>query len=157
MSVYFYGHSPNKPYREFSNFYPSKFKYSDLPFKTGEHALHWRKAMLFEDYKTAKAILQSKTPSEAKKLGRQVKKFREDVWADKRFDYMVEILEAKFSNPELKEVLVGTGAASIYEAAPKDRVWGIGLSVADGEAGKAHRGSNLLGKALMVVRERMQG
>ena len=155
MSIYFYGHSANKPYREFSNFYPSKFTHCDIPFKTGEHALHWRKAMLFEDYKTAKAILQSKTPNEAKKLGRKVKKFKEDVWASKRFDYMVEILQAKFSTPEFKAVLLGTGQADIYEAAPKDRVWGIGIGVADGEAGKPHRGTNLLGKALMEVRARL--
>lgn len=156
MTVYFYGHSANKPYREFSNFFPSKFTYYDLPFRTGEQALHWRKATLFEDWKTAKAILQAKTPSQAKKLGRQVKGFRDALWDNKRFEFMVEILQVKFANPEFKEVLLGTGAASIYEAAPKDRVWGIGLSVADAEAGKAHRGTNLLGKALMEVRARLQ-
>jgi ribA/ribD-fused uncharacterized protein len=155
MSVYFYGHSAGKPYREFSNFYPSKFTYHDIPFTTGEHALHWRKSMLFEDYKTAKAIVQSKTPNQAKKLGRQVKGFKDGLWDNKRFDFMVEILEAKFSNSNLKEVLLGTGQAEIYEASPKDRVWGIGLSVADGEAGKAHRGNNLLGKALMEARARL--
>tara|TARA_B110001452_G_scaffold267378_1_gene277054 strand:- start:2985 stop:3455 length:471 start_codon:yes stop_codon:yes gene_type:complete len=153
--IYFYGHSGNKAYKEFSNFYPSKFTYFDLPFKTGEHALHWRKAMLFEDYKTAKAILEAKTPSQAKKLGRQVRKFKEDAWANERFDYMVDILEAKFSNPLIKKVLMDTGATSIFEAAPKDRVWGIGLSVTDAESGKAHRGANLLGRALVEARGRM--
>lgn len=156
-SIYFYGHSGNKPYKQFSNFYPSEFTYFNIPFKTGEHALHWRKAMLFQDYKTAKQILQSKTPSQAKKLGRIVKNFEESKWASKRFDYMVEILVTKFSNPELKDVLLGTAQADIYEATSTDKVWAIGISVADGEAGKAHRGSNLLGRALMAAREKLLG
>ena len=152
MAIYFYGHSTRKPYKQFSNFFPSPLTYHDVPLKTGEHALHWRKAMLCQDYPTAKQILQCDSPDQAKKLGRKVKKFSKQQWDAFKYSYMVEILKIKFSDPVLKEILVGTGDQEIFEASSKDKIWGIGISVADAEAGKAHRGANLLGKALMEVR-----
>ncbi|CAK1361046.1 hypotheticalsprotein [Cercospora beticola] len=65
----------------------------------------------------------------------------------------------KFSqNPELKKLLMATGERELFEAAPNDRTWGIGFKA---EEAKRHTdrtswGSNLLGNALMTVRERLR-
>ena len=65
----------------------------------------------------------------------------------------------KFSqNPELKKLLMATGERELFEAAPNDRTWGIGYKA---EEAKRHTdrtswGSNLLGNALMTIRERLR-
>lgn len=58
-------------------------------------------------------------------------------------------------NESLRKRLLETGDRELAEASSFDRVWGIGYSA--GEAAKAPRdswGQNLLGKALVRVRER---
>ena len=71
---------------------------------------------------------------------------------------MYEGLKAKFSqNEELKEKLLATKDAVLAECAVRDRIWGIGLSMTDpdrNDFGKWN-GQNLLGYALMMVRERL--
>jgi ribA/ribD-fused uncharacterized protein len=71
---------------------------------------------------------------------------------------MVEVLTAKFSqHPGLKEFLLSTGDAILVEAAPRDRRWGIGMGENNPNIKdpKLWRGTNLLGKALMEVREKL--
>lgn len=71
---------------------------------------------------------------------------------------VVEGNVAKFSqNPDLKEFLLGTGDAVIVEASPYDKIWGIGLKANDERARNPEtwRGENLLGFALMDVREEL--
>lgn len=69
-----------------------------------------------------------------------------------------EGLIAKFSqNEELKNKLKATGDAILAECAVKDVIWGIGLSMkAPDRLGIDNwKGQNLLGYALMMVRERL--
>jgi hypothetical protein len=69
---------------------------------------------------------------------------------------MIEVNFAKFSqNSSLKNVLLSTGDRTIVEASPEDRIWGIGMHwTDDGVLDEANwDGMNLLGAALMVVRE----
>ena len=81
-------------------------------------------------------------------MGRVVK-LRPD-WEDVKFQVMLDALTAKFGNsPELKELLLGTGDATIYEDSPYDKIWGTG------ERGGPGKGQNLLGKALMQVRQEL--
>lgn len=58
---------------------------------------------------------------------------------------------------KLRELLLSTGTRELVEASALDRVWGIGYSQAQasghGEEERARWGKNLLGKALMQVRE----
>ena len=66
-------------------------------------------------------------------------------------------LMAKFSqNEKLKDLLLSTGDSILAECAVKDRIWGIGLSMKDVDRlDKAKwKGQNLLGYALMLVREK---
>lgn len=70
---------------------------------------------------------------------------------------MVQALEAKFADPELRQILLGTGDRIIVEASPYDRIWGVGLSENDDDLYAGNwKGQNLLGKALMEVREKLK-
>lgn len=69
---------------------------------------------------------------------------------------MVSGNKAKFSqNKELKEILLNTENKVLVEASPQDRIWGIGLEQNNFDAVNPAkwRGLNLLGFALMEVRE----
>ena len=80
------------------------------------------------------------------------------IEADNRQIIVFEGLSAKFSqNNELKEKLISTGNSVLAECAVKDRIWGIGLSMTDPDRHDMSKwkGQNLLGYALMLVRERL--
>ena len=58
---------------------------------------------------------------------------------------------------ELKRQLVDTGDAVLAECAVRDQIWGIGLSMGDPNRFERSKwkGNNLLGYALMLVREQL--
>lgn len=139
----------NNPFGEFSNWYMCNFTFNDIEFISSEQALMYYKATLFKDNETALKILQQQNNKNIKQLGREVKNYDDTVWAELRYSIMIEILKSKFSqNEKLKELLLNTKNALIYEASPLDRIWGIGSTDVNDI-----RGQNLLGKALMEVRD----
>lgn len=74
------------------------------------------------------------------------------------FEIVVRGNLAKFGqHAPLREYLAGTRARVLAEASPTDRVWGIGLEAADPRAQdpRQWRGLNLLGFALMAVRDKL--
>ena len=97
-------------------------------------------------------------PGAAKAIGREVRNFDQQVWERHRFDIVVEGNLGKFGQHEaLKEFLLGTSDRILVEASPVDRIWGIGLAAdnADAENPNLWKGLNLLGFALMEVRNRL--
>lgn len=68
---------------------------------------------------------------------------------------MVEILKAKFANPRLKQILLDTGERELVEGSPYDTIWGVKLDWQSNEILDRNnwRGRNLLGEALMEVRD----
>jgi ribA/ribD-fused uncharacterized protein len=117
------------------------------------------KARLFGDADAERRALAAGHPSQAKKAGRLVRGFDEDIWARERFRLVVEGSVHKFAaHPELREFLLSTGGRVLVEASPVDRVWGIGLAADDEAAADPQRwrGPNLLGFALMEARERLR-
>ena len=143
----------------FSQWYESPFEIDGILYRTAEHYMMAEKARLFNDRHCLDKILNSNNPGEAKKLGRTVKSFQEDVWVKERTRIVVAGNVAKFSqNEELKEFLVNTKNRVLVEASPYDRIWGVGLAVDnfDIENPWKWKGLNLLGFALMQVREKLK-
>jgi ribA/ribD-fused uncharacterized protein len=147
----------------FSNFYPAQtpitFGGKVITFRTSEHAFMYTKAMYFSDSETADLVLKASHPLNAKKLGRQVKNFNDELWTMVSMNAMFDANWGKYSsNDHLKTVLLETGDKIIVEASPYDRIWGVGLGENDPKIldQKQWRGQNKLGKVLMKVREKLR-
>lgn len=154
--IFFWGHRPAPlDVHVFSQWYPSKFMDSDgREYNCCEQYMMYKKALLFGDNDTAKQILATTNPQQIKQLGRQVKHFDENVWNEVKFDIVVEGNTYKFSqNENLKKILMKTNKKIIVEASPYDAIWGIGFAEKDAIKNEHKWGENLLGKAIMKVRD----
>lgn len=142
----------------FSQWYYSPFEVAGITYKTAEHYMMAKKAKLFGDLDTEAKIIASNDPGAAKQFGREVRNFDDKVWVSHRFEIVVEANIEKFGqHTELKEFLLNTGDRILVEASPVDKVWGVGLTADDSavENPNLWKGLNLLGFALMEVRERL--
>lgn len=151
-------HNPNEENGYLSNWYPAHFTVDGIEFSSMEQFMMYQKACHFHDASVAKEILSTNDVAEIKKLGREVHGYNENTWNGVRQIIVYEGLKAKFSqNAELKEKLVDTGDAILAECAVRDQIWGIGLSMRDPNRldRSKWRGKNLLGYALMMVREQL--
>ena len=146
--IAFYG--KNSPY---SNFHYVEFEYKGYKVTSSEQAFMLEKALMF-DTSMVKPILATTDPRAIKRLGRKVRNFDEKKWNKVRYDIMVDILLAKFSNEPLKSQLLSTGDELMVEASPNDKIWGAGLAIGDARLNypNYYPGQNLLGKALMEAR-----
>lgn len=160
--VCFWGHRPRAEGALsascFSQWYPSPFTVDGVRYATAEHWMMAGKARLFDDAGALANVLANDDPAAAKAAGRRVRDFDEARWLAHRFDLVVEGNVAKFSqHPALRGFLLSTGDQVLVEASPVDAIWGIGLAAADPRVSDPSQwsGLNLLGFALMVVRERL--
>ncbi|MGP4001350.1 NADAR family protein [Streptomyces sp. 8N706] len=158
----FWGHQPQGDGSigpgALSQWWPSPFTVDGVKYASAEHWMMAGKARLFGDDASLPAILEARTPAEAKNLGRLVRAFDEVRWAAARFELVLAGNVAKFGqDPALRAYLLGTGNRVLVEASPRDRVWGIGLGASDDRATEPSqwRGQNLLGFALMEARARL--
>lgn len=161
--LFFWGHQPNKDGSIsktcFSQWWLSSFEVDKVIYKTAEHWMMAKKAELFKDHAILEKILQAKSPAEAKKFGREVKNYNETLWLAARFGIVKEGNYHKFSqNPELKTFLLNTKERVIVEASPVDAIWGIGMAGDHKDIlnPEKWRGLNLLGFALMEVRDELE-
>jgi hypothetical protein len=139
-----------------SQWFPRAFEVNGIRYATAEHFMMASKARLFGDDATLAKILSSPSPADAKKLGRAVRNFDGARWEAARRDVVVSGNIAKFSqNRDLGVFLAGTAPAVLVEASPRDTIWGIGLGASNPLARDPSRwrGHNLLGFALMRVRD----
>ena len=151
-------HNPNEENGYLSNWYPSKFAVNGVVFSSMEQYMMYKKAECFGDKDTADKILATDDVAKIKKLGRLVANYNESRWNGVRQIIVFEGLIEKFSqNEDLKEQLKATENSILAECAVRDRIWGIGLSMQDPERLEIDKwkGQNLLGYALMTVRERL--
>ncbi len=142
-----------------SQWYPSAFVHEGVEYKTAEHWMMHRKALLFGDHDMAGRILGESRPSRVQQLGRRISGFQLEGWVAARFDIVVQGNLFKFEqSPRLLDFLLSTHPAILVEASPQDRLWGIGLRSDDPEAldPRTWPGDNLLGFALMKVRQHLQ-
>ena len=149
-------HNPDEENGYLSNWYLSQFSVDELTFSSMEQYMMYKKAVCFQDYDTADRILEMEDVSQIKKLGRKVSNYDENSWNGVRQIVVYRGLLEKFGqNDELKKLLLETGDSVMAECAVKDRIWGIGLSMTNPDRmdRACWKGQNLLGYALMMVRE----
>jgi ribA/ribD-fused uncharacterized protein len=159
--IFFWGHQEKGSHVSkscFSQWYDSVFEEYGNKFITAEHYMMYHKAKLFGDSKACEKVLLASNPGEAKAIGREVIGFNQEVWEHKRFEIVINANLAKFSqNAKLGVFLINTGNRVLVEASPVDRIWGIGLAQGNpaSENPNTWKGRNLLGFALMEVRDRL--
>ncbi|MGI4872340.1 MAG: NADAR family protein [Janthinobacterium lividum] len=142
----------------FSQWWPAAFTVAGDTYATAEHWMMAEKARLFHDTDVLAQILAAKSPAEAKKLGRKIRGFDAAAWDAQKSEIVRTGNLHKFSqHPDLAAFLLATGERVLVEASPVDAIWGIGLAAdhADAENPASWRGENLLGFALMEVRDEL--
>lgn len=141
-----------------SQWFPAPFTIDKVEYLTAEHYMMAEKARLFEDAEMLENILACKTPKEAKAYGRKVRNFEGELWQKHCIQIVVKANLAKFTqNPGFAEWLVATAPKVLVEASLWDRIWGIGMAQSNAKARdpKQWNGKNLLGFALMQVRDQL--
>ena len=151
-------HNPDEENAYLSNWYPSDFTVNGISFSSMEQYMMYQKALRFGDTKIADKILATDDVAKIKKLGREVQGYDDSVWNGVRQIIVYEGLTAKFSqNEDLKAKLLETKDVILAECAVRDKIWGIGLSITEEKRFDKDKwkGQNLLGYALMLVREHL--
>lgn len=123
-----------------------------------QYMMH-KKAQLFADHDTAAAIIEESKPARQQQLGRTVANFDRTIWDQHKFGIVWYGNFLKFSqHPDLRARLLATGSKILAEASPTDLIWGVGVAADDDNIldPANWRGQNLLGKALMSVREALR-
>lgn len=160
--LFFWGHTVKDEITKscFSQWFSGNFEESGIVYKTAEHYMMAGKARLFNDPETLEKILQSPSPNQVKSLGRKVKNFDPVVWNDHKYQIVKQGNFLKFSqNKKFKDFLLSTNDKILVEASPYDTIWGIGMLETDSRAENPllWNGENLLGFALMEVRDELRG
>lgn len=128
----------------FSNYYITNIEFNGEHYTSAEAAFQAQKCA--DD--SLKSEFSSLTPAEAKRKGRHVL-LRPD-WEEVKYTIMVGILICKFGSKELRDILLSTGNEELIENTTSwhDNIWG------NCECPRCRNveGQNLLGKALMQVR-----
>lgn len=140
--IRFYSSAGDSKYKAFSNLFRAPFTVDDKEYLSVEHFLQTSK-FLTTDPEYAEKIRGQKNPVLVTGMGRTKEHTPAADYEGRKADLLAQALRAKFSAPELKELLLGTGDATIEFENPSDAVNGIG---ADGT------GANALGRALMAAR-----
>lgn len=127
----------------FSNFSKHPITVDGKRYATTEHYYQSQKTL---DVEIQEQIRTASSARKAKDLARQAPLRPE--WDAIKFSVMLDALRAKVQQYEfIREKLLETGDSLLVENSPTDAIWGCG---ADG------KGTNLLGKAWMQVREELR-
>jgi len=129
-------------YRFLSNFELGRVVFEGVQYPSSENAYQAAKSLDPQ----VRAQFVNITPSESKKLGREVQ-VRED-WEKVKYDIMYSIVLDKFiRNSKLGDLLIETGDRYLEETNHwGDKIWGVCGGV----------GTNWLGKILMDVRNQIR-
>jgi ribA/ribD-fused uncharacterized protein len=161
--LFFWGHQPNKDgvitKSCFSQWWLADFVVEGVTYRSTEHWMMAEKARLFGDDATLVLILAAQSPAEAKKLGRGIGGFVPEVWEANKVKIVTTGNWHKFSqHADLRQFLLATNERVLVEASPVDNIWGIGLAADAPDAANPAQwqGPNLLGFALMDVRDQLR-
>ena len=105
-----------------------------------------------EGAKIKNVILKANSPEKASQIGRLKQRERPDLvrkdWNSIKSHVMERVLRAKFAqHRSAQSLLLSTGQKRLVEDSPVDNVWG---------SGRNNDGENLLGKALMKLRDELR-
>ncbi|CCG83156.1 protein of unknown function [Taphrina deformans PYCC 5710] len=148
-AVYFW--NADQPNGEFSQWYPSSFVVAGQSYPTAEHYMMAAKARLFRDHDSERLIIDATEPEQVRDLGRKIKNFDGKLWNEKKFALVLDGNRAKFKDPILRAVMLGTGDRIFVEASPVDRIWGVGFDRDEAPKRVSEWGENLMGKVMMQV------
>ncbi|KAL8769543.1 MAG: hypothetical protein Q9209_004474 [Squamulea sp. 1 TL-2023] len=156
----FFWKETEQPHGFLCQWYPSRFTspaHPNITFNCAEQYMMYQKAITAKDPEIAQRILATEKPGEQKWFAKKLETLDMKMWHKVKFEIVVEGNVCKFHcNQDLKEKLLATGERELVEASPSDRRWGIGFAAEYAEATREKWGQNLLGKALMTVRARLQ-
>ena len=153
--VYFY--SDKTPFSNWN--IVQGIKYDSHEFSSSESLFMYLKAKVFRDDEMAERIVPL-DPKAAKKCGRLVRPYSDEIWERERENAMYIALKAKMeANGEFRAALLKEEyrGKTFVEASPSDKIWGIKQSVKDAYEGAPWRGLNLLGKLLTELRDETLG
>jgi len=129
-------------YEWLSNFYPVLIWLDHISYGSVEHAYQAAKSL---DAVYRDLIKSCQTANLAKQLGKKIR--LRPNWDSIKLEIMFGLLRQKFSNPELKQKLLGTKGIELIEGNWwNDTYWGV----CNGH------GENKLGKLIMKVREELE-
>ena len=127
----------------FSNMVVCPVTIDGIEYISTENYFQAMKSLNKEDHIRISKLAPNKSKHEGRKLPLR------DDWEEIKFEVIKTALRAKFNIPEWKEQLLATGNSTIIEWNNwKDKVWGV--TIDDNE------GKNLLGIALMEIREELK-
>lgn len=133
-----------EPYGELCNYYVRDMVIDGVTWPAVEHYYQAQKTL---DPEYQRRIHDAPTPADAKTLGNSSECVYRPDWDTWKLMAMRRGLFAKFTqNPDLLELLLGTGDKVLHENSMVDYYWGIG------ETGT---GLSMLGKLLMALREEL--
>ena len=159
----FWGHRPSRDgsitQSCLSQWWMGEFRSVARKYCCMEQFMMEKKAQLFGDETIRKQILEGQTPDQFKALGRKVQGFDQELWDRAKYSIVLNGNWCKFSQDRrLKAFFFSSGDSILVEASPYDTIWGIGLSADSPDARNPWkwRGQNLLGFALMEVRDELR-
>lgn len=149
-------HKPEEPYGWLSNWTLDSFEVDGVTYASVEQYIMYQKCMLFGDGDAAKQVMNTNDPAKQQLIARNATGFIPKVWDGIRQTIVEKALYARFTqNENSKKMLLDTGDAWLIECANTDKNWacGVGLEKDDKSDASKWLGTNILGFALMKVRD----
>lgn len=133
---------------------------SELEFNCAEQFMMAGKAFLHNNPEILTQVMEETHPGNHKALGRSIPDWDEELYKKHRLKVVQIGSYLKFSqNEELKDWLLSNfhPHTTFVEAAPWDKIWGIGLAADDPKAWDINtwEGLNLLGESLGYAMKRI--
>jgi ribA/ribD-fused uncharacterized protein len=127
----FWGHTPRSDGTIgrscLSQWWPAPFAVGGVEYATAEHWKMAGRERLFGDAEAERAVLTAPNPALARKAGRLVRGFDEEVWERERLGTVAEGSTHKVGqDPRLRAYLLATAGRVLVEASPVDLIRGIG-------------------------------
>jgi hypothetical protein len=135
---------PEAGYYQFSNFAPYGFHLDGLWWRTVEH---YFQAQKFPPGPYREMVRTAATPAAAKALGQSRAHPLRPDWEQVKEEMMLRAYRAKFADPTLARLLLGTAGRELVEDDEHDAYWA---------RSRSGRGRNRAGELLMQVRAELR-